>query len=66
MGLLRDCTTGCGTDGSFYGTTPNTALATVVKLSVENCYCSSFVNFNNAMGKDFELPHHRKECNFCI
>ena len=27
MGLLRDCTTSCGTDGSICGTTPNLASA---------------------------------------
>ena len=33
-GLLLDCTTGCGTDGSFYSTTHNTHYLTPRNLHV--------------------------------
>ena len=46
-GLPRDCTTGCGTDGSIYSTSPD---AVVVALARQNLTASVVVALHTASG----------------
>ena len=43
MGLLRDCTTGCGTDGSFYSTTHVSLRSRRISPDYAPVYCGEVV-----------------------
>ena len=55
-GLLRDCTTGCGTDGSFYSTKKELIIAVFVLTSLLSVLCS-LCSYNLIL-----LPWDRDKC----